>query len=707
MRHRFLRRLRYLAWGLGLLAGLGAAVPAAVAEDAASAWFTTEQGRVRLISAEPAVDAGDTVRLGLQFELASHWKIYWRSPGDAGYPPHLDWTGSQNLADATVAWPAPRRFSVLGLETVGYEGEVVLPITVHLQHAGEALHAVAALQYLTCENICIPYEATLTLDLPAGGAPINGAGFAELIGRFQDQVPADGVAAGIRLQGMTIETGGKPALTLLLTADPPLVHPDAFVEGPDGVAFGAPKVIADDVRRPALRLAIFTAGKTPPSLAGHPLTVTVVDGTRTLEASAFPAETPAPSELARLLPMLLTALIGGLILNFMPCVLPVLSLKLMGVVRDRDNAGALRRGFLATAAGILLAFLGLAGAMIGLRDAGVAVGWGVQFQEPLFLAAMAAVTALFAANLWGLLEIRLPRWIADRAAGVVGGHSLLGNVVTGVFAALLATPCSAPFLGTAVGFALAGTSLDILVIFAALGVGLALPYLLVAAVPALARLLPRPGRWMLLLRRLLGVALLGTAGWLIFVLAAEVGIASAVEVAVLLAVPVILLVALAASRLRAAGAFLSILAALGAAAAAPTPAVPESATVDALWQPFDRGSIAGLVSDGKIVFVDVTARWCLTCQVNKRLVLDQAPVSERLQAAGVVAMQADWTRPDPGIADYLRSYGRYGIPFNIVYGPGAPTGIALSELLSSADVQAALERAKGGTPTPETAGNGG
>lgn len=707
MRHKFPRHLRRLVWGLAFLAGLGAVMPAALAEEAASTWFATEQGRVRLIAAEPAVDAGDAVQLGVQFELASHWKIYWRSPGDAGYPPRVDWSGSQNLAEATVAWPAPRRFSVLGLETVGYEGEVVLPVAVRLQRAGEALHAVAALQYLTCDNICIPYEATLTLDLPAGAAPVGGTGFADLIGRFQAQVPGDGAAAGIRLQGMTVETGGKPALTLLLTADPPLAHPDAFVEGPDGVAFGPPKVTADDPKRPVLRLAVFSAGKTSPSLAGRPLTVTVVDGTRALEATAIPTETSAPSELARLLPMLLTALIGGLILNFMPCVLPVLSLKLMGVVRDRDNAGALRRGFLASAAGILLAFLGLAGAMIGLRDAGVAVGWGVQFQEPLFLAAMAAVTTLFAANLWGLLEIRLPRWIADRAGRMVGGHSLLGNVATGVLATLLATPCSAPFLGTAVGFALAGSSLDILVIFVALGTGLALPYLLVAALPGVARLLPRPGRWMLLLRRLLGLALLGTAGWLVFVLAAEVGIASAVEVAVLLAVPVILLVVLAASRLRAAGAVLSILAALGAAAAAPAPVVPASATTDAFWQPFDRGRIAGLVGDGKIVFVDVTARWCLTCQVNKRLVLDRAPISARLQAAGVVAMQADWTRPDPEIADYLRSYGRYGIPFNIVYGPGAPSGIALSELLNSTDVLAALQRAGGGAPAPETAGNGG
>ncbi|HUN49371.1 MAG TPA: protein-disulfide reductase DsbD domain-containing protein [Stellaceae bacterium] len=705
MRHRFPPRLGQLLLGLVLLAGLGGGP--AVAEEAASPWFATDQGRVRLIAAEPAVDGSDAVRLGLQFELASHWKIYWRSPGDAGYPPHVDWKGSQNLAAASLAWPAPKRFSVLGLETVGYEGEVVLPITAKLERAGEALHAVAALQYLTCENICIPYEATLTLDLPAGAAPVGGVGFADLIDRFQAQVPTDGGAGGIRLQGLRIETGSKPVLALMLSADPPLAHPDAFVEGPEGVAFGAPKVIADDPRHPVLRLAVLSVAKEPPSLVGRPLTVTVVDGARALEASAIPTETPAPSELARLLPMLVAALIGGLILNFMPCVLPVLSLKLLAVVRHRDHAAMLRGGFVASAAGILAAFLGLAGAMIALRTAGVAVGWGVQFQEPIFLAAMAAVTTLFAANLWDLVEIRLPRWIADRAGGMVGGRSLIGNFVTGIFATLLATPCSAPFLGTAVGFALAGTDLDILVIFATLGFGLALPYLLVAAVPAVARLLPRPGRWMLVLRRVLGIALLGTAGWLIFVLSAEVGIASAVEVAVLLAVPVILLVALAASRLRAAGALLAILAALGAAAAAPTPAAVESVPADAYWQPFDRGRIATLVGEGKVVFVDVTARWCLTCQVNKRLVLDQPAVSTRLARPGVVAMQADWTRPDAGIADYLRTYGRYGIPFNVVYGPGAPSGIALSELLSAGDVLTALDRAKSDQPSAQTAGNGG
>ena len=707
MRHRFPSCLRQLLCGLALLASLAAIAGPAAADEAVSPWFTTDQGRVRLIAAEPAVDGADSVRLGLQFELASHWKIYWRSPGDAGYPPHVDWKGSQNLADASLAWPAPRRFSVLGLETVGYEGEVVLPIKARLEHPGEALHAVATLQYLTCEQICVPYDTTLTLDLPAGASSANATGFADLIDRYQAKVPGDGTASDIHLQGMTIGTGSKPTLALMLAADPPLVHPDAFVEGPEGVVFGVPKVIADDPHRPIIDLAVLSASKKPPSLAGHPLTVTVVDGERSLQVTAIPSETAAPSEIARLLPMLLAALIGGLILNCMPCVLPVLSLKLMAVVRHRDHAAMLRGGFIASAAGILVAFLGLAGTMIALRGIGVAVGWGVQFQEPLFLAAMAAVTTLFAANLWDLLEIRLPYFIADRAGSMMGGRSLLGSFVTGVFATLLATPCSAPFLGTAVGFALAGSSLDILVIFAALGFGLALPYLLVAAVPGIARLLPRPGRWMLLLRRLLGLALLGTAGWLVFVLSAEVGLASAIEVAVLLVVPLILLVALAASKLRAAGVALAIVAALGAAAAAPTPTAVEHMAMDAFWQPFDRSRIAGLVGEGKIVFVDVTARWCLTCQVNKRLVLDQAPVNARLDRPSVVAMQADWTRPDPAIADYLRGYGRYGIPFNIVYGPGAPSGIALSELLSTSDVMAALDRAQGDAATAQTAGNGG
>ncbi len=509
-------------------------------------------------------------------------------------------------------------------------------------------------------------------------------------------MPGDGTAAGIHVEGASLETGPKPVLTLALSADPPLAHPDAFVEGPDGVGFGAPVMVLEDPAHPLLKLRAYGNPPDLAQLANGNLVITVVDGDRTSEASTIPVVAAPPPELAALLPMMLTALIGGLILNLMPCVLPVLSLKLLGAVGHASGGSrALRRGFLATSAGILLSFLLLAGVMIGLRAGGVSVGWGLQFQQPVFLAAMAALTTLFAANLWGWFEVPLPRFIADRGPASQSG-SLAGNIAAGAFATLLATPCSAPFLGTAIGFAFAGSSLDILVIFAMLGLGLALPYLAVALVPGVARWLPKPGRWMIVLRRILGLALLGTAAWLAYVLSAETGESVALVVAAALAAMLVSLGALEASRLRAAGASLAVVVALAAAAIGP--ALPgdsgSSATADALWQPFDRTRIDDLVAEGKVVFVDVTAQWCLTCQANKRLVLDRAAVRDGLRAPGTVAMAADWTRPDPIIAAYLKSYGRYGIPFNAVYGPSAPQGIALSEVLTPSDVLSALERAR-------------
>ena len=699
-----LRSLRLLSLAAGLLLGAGAAV----AGEPASAWFMTHQGGVRLIAAEPTVGAAERVTLGLQFELAAGWKIYWRSPGDAGFPPQLDWKGSENVADAGIAWPAPSRFSVLGLETMGYEGGVVLPISVRLAKPGAALHAVVAINYLTCEAICIPYETTLTLDLPAGAAQAEG-GFAKIIAEYQAKVPGDGKATGLRLQSAAVETGAKPMLVLRLAADPPLSHPDAFVEGPAGIGFGPPRLIAVDPAHPELRLPVYFDTREPLRLAGERLTVTVVDGVRALEATAVPSEVAPPVPLAGLIEVLLLALLGGFILNFMPCVLPVLSLKLLAAVGHGEGTAELRRGFFATASGILLSFLVLAGAMIGVRMAGVAVGWGAQFQQPVFLAGMAALTTLFAANLWGWLEIPLPRFIADRASRTTGHGSILGSFAAGAFATLLATPCSAPFLGTAVGFALAGTSLDILAVFAALGLGLALPYLMVAAVPAVARWLPRPGHWMVTLRRILGVALLGTSAWLVFILVAEVGTVAAVLVAAFLSALLIVLGVAGNARLRRAGVVAAVAGVLAAVAMLPPPQAAPGRLADALWQPFDRERIAALVGEGKTVFVDVTADWCVNCKFNKWLVLDRSPVRERLGTPGTVAMIADWTRPDPGIAAYLMSYGRYGIPFNAVYGPGAPEGIALSELLTAGDVMRAFERAQGparsaGAITPRSGG---
>ena len=682
--------------GLALAFGL---LPQAMADAGASDWFVTDQGQVRLVAGAPDAADGARLRLGLEFRLKPHWKIYWRSPGDAGYPPRLDWAGSTNLAEAEMDWPAPQRFSVLGLETIGYTDAVVFPIAATLERPGQPARLHLALSYLTCDDICIPYDAVFDMAVAATGAA-SGSNFAALIARYEARVPAKG-GADLKLAGATIAAGHHPELALRVVATPPLAAADAFIEAPAGVAFGKPLPVREEDGASVLRLPILGDGNGIARLVGEPLTVTLVDGTRALEARVAPVAAP-PSEgaLGLLLGILPLALLGGLILNLMPCVLPVLSIKLLSVIEQGGRSSrALRLGFLATALGILLSFLALAGVMAALRAAGIAVGWGVQFQEPLFLIAMVAIVTLFAANLWGFFEVRLPSWLGGLAASG-DATSFAGNVAIGAFATLLATPCSAPFLGTAVGFALAAGPVEIVAIFLALGLGLAAPYLLVAMVPGLARFLPRPGRWMLALRRVMGVALALTALWLVSVLMAEIGNVGALTVALLM-----LAMAAALQLLRAPLARRMVPAALLVGAflvpmllAAP----PGAAQPDAFWQPFDRAALERAVGEGKLVFVDVTADWCLTCKVNKELVIEKPEVRARLAAPGIIAMRADWTRPSDTIAAYLKSFGRYGIPFNAVYGPAAPRGIALSEVLTPGAVLDALAAAAG--PASKMAG---
>ena len=671
---------------LGALLALSLMASGARADEGASGWFATDQGKVRLVAA-PVAAGEATLRLGLDFRLAPHWKIYWRSPGDAGLPPELDWKGSTNLADAKLAWPAPQRFSVSGLETIGYTDAVVLPIIAR-RNPAQPVHLTLALNYLTCSEICIPYNAVLRLDLPAGAA--GNAEFAPLIQRYAARVP--GVGQGWSLAAAAVIPGSKPELELKVRSATPLVAPDAFIEGPDGIAFGAPQrgagASGDET---LLRFPIFGDAN---RVVGRKLRVTLVDGERSLAAQVTPAEAPPAAGLGLLLAILPVALLGGLILNVMPCVLPVLSIKLLGVIEQGGRSrSALRWGFLASAAGVLLSFLVLALAMVALKGAGVAVGWGVQFQQPLFLVLMIALTTLFATNLWGLFEVPLPEWLGDLAPRGERA-SLLGNVATGAFATLLATPCSAPFLGTAVGFALAAGPLEIVAIFLTLGIGLAAPYLLVALVPQLAQLLPRPGRWMLVIRRLLGVALAATAVWLVSVLVSQIGLGGALAVAALMLAAVASLAWTSVPVLRRALPLVLLLAALlvPVTLAAPPPAATGS---DGFWRPFDRAAIAGLVSQGDTVFVDVTADWCLTCKVNKELVIETPAIRARLSSPGTVAMRADWTRPSDTIAAYLRSFGRYGIPFNAVYGPALPQGRALSEILTPDQVLQALADAAG------------
>ncbi|MDY0871393.1 protein-disulfide reductase DsbD domain-containing protein [Dongia rigui] len=612
----------------------------------------TEQTDVRLMSAVTATGDLKNVPLGVSIAMKPGWKTYWRSPGDAGFAPSIDISGSTNVAALGIAYPVPHRFELFGLQTFGYGEEVVFPLTLTVANPGAPVSLHARLRYLVCEQVCIPYEHDLSLDLPAGPAQVSND--AALISRFQALVPDAGARARFALTGLTV--AGETLSVTLRSDGLPFAKPDAVVEAPSGLYFDKPKVeLLGDGHEARLSLPIQRdpGGPDPASTA---LTLTVFDGMRALEQKIVPALFAAPAggvqatqPATNLGPMLLVALLGGLILNVMPCVLPVLLLKLSHVL---ESAGAarnhLRASFVASAAGIVTAFGVLAGILIAIKAGGATIGWGIQFQQPLFLGALALLCLVLAANTWGWFQIQVPA-----IAGALGNltdraeprRPLLASFLSGVLATILATPCSAPFVGTAVGFALARGPQEIALIFIALGTGLALPYLAIAAMPGLVAWLPRPGAWMLWLKRALGLSLAATGLWLGFILAQQTGLLAATQ--------------------RADG---------------------------IAWTKFDAAAIPGLVAEGKVVFVDVTAEWCLTCKANKEFVLTKAPVAGAL--GETMPMLADWTRPNPAISAYLAEFGRFGIPMNVVYGPKAPQGILLPELLSSDDVMTALKQAK-------------
>lgn len=711
---------RFVCAGLLVLAVLGACSGPLRAQSASS-WAETDYTAVRLVSASDTVGYSKKIGLGLHFRMKDGWKVYWRSAGDAGYPPKLDWSDSDNIDGVTISWPAPERFQILGFNSLGYRDEVVLPLTASLKRKGIRTVASVGVDYLACKEICIPIQENLEITLAAG--PLSSSPEAHLISRFLAKVPGPGAGVGLSLEsarmfGPVASNPDEAVLRISITSAEPLKGPDVFVEGPEGIVFFEPTVqVEGGGRKVVLDVPVLGLRFTKRELLDSPLTLTFVAPPLTAEFRATPATNDAdiPPSITRTLegksgqisiwPVIGLALLGGLILNLMPCVLPVLSIKLLGAIgHGGRDSGPVRLSFIASAAGIQASFLLLAGVLIGAKAAGATVGWGIQFQSPWFLVAMTILVTLFACNLWGFFDARLPRWVMDTSESMSAKRGgLTGNFLTGAFATLLATPCSAPFLGTAVGFALARGPVEILVIFSALGVGLAVPYLVVAAFPRLVTKLPRPGLWMIILRRVLGFALAGTGVWLLTVLAAEIGWQTTSLVGgITTAIGVFLyLLSRGSPRPRSALVSISLLAFLALLTAQfSIRAELQSAdtgtqeTLDDLWRPFDEKTITTLVAQGKIVFVDVTAEWCITCKANKRLVLSDSSIVERLKKNNVIAMQADWTLPDDRIASYLARYERYGIPFNAVYGPGAPRGMTLPEILSKSGVLAALDNAQ-------------
>lgn len=719
-----MRRPACLAFGLlasalvlGSLADASAA--AETKPSRSSPKHVSPKVRVDLISEQSGIEPGATFWIGLRQRMAPRWHTYWSNPGDSGEPTTIDWMLPAGFTAGGIVWPHPERIPLGPAMSFGYSGETVLLTEITAPaglEPGTRVTLRGRVAWLVCEKICIPEEAEVTLTLPVvSGTPGRDARGASLIAEARRAVPATGL-----WPASFTATADTVVLTVAATGLAAGRIADAwFYPGQWGVIeLAAPQEISIGERALTVRMArgsLSAAAEAP--LDGVLVIKERLDQATVSQAIAIRATrdgasiTPTPGRAApiTLLEAVALALVGGLVLNLMPCVLPVLSIKVLSLVgHAAAPARTVRRQAYAYTAGVLASFGVVAGALLILRAAGMEIGWGFQLQSPIFVALLAYVFLTLGLSLSGVITL------GGRIVGV--GHTMAsrpgygGGFFTGALSTLAATPCTAPFMGVAVGFAVTQPAAMGLVVFESLGLGLALPYLVLALVPRWRKLLPKPGPWMERLKQLLAFPLYATVAWLVWVTSQQAGpqgVAALLAGLLLLAFGAWIyeMSRTAVRRLRRAAAAAAVLLALGSIGIAVVPdalsrqgAPAVSAAGVVAWEPFSLRRLAELQSQGKAVFVNFTAAWCITCLVNERVALRSPAVTEVFARKGVVYLRADWTKRDPEIARVLDSFGRAGVPLYLVYPPGLAGQRARSEphvlpqILSEGMIIEALDR---------------
>ncbi|MBK5204800.1 MAG: thioredoxin family protein [Polaromonas sp.] len=682
--------------------------------------FSTEQVRAELLAWAPeGIEAGKPVWLGVQLTQQPEWHTYWKNPGDSGLPTRLEWTLPTGVTAGDIAWPTPKKIRIGTLANYGYEGTVLLPVPLTVAPGFNAAQLDIQLKatWLVCKEVCIPQDGEFALQLPVkGSTALNGSTFAAAfaaspkpLGGEGSQIEVDATAVKVSLTGLPAALQGKTLDFFPETGS--LIEPAApWQQAWQGAVWTAqlplsgqrsesprvlPLVVA--LGQAAYRIEAPVKGEWP-AVADQ---ATLQPAQVAALGAAPPSRSTAP---LTLIAALLGALLGGLILNLMPCVFPVLALKVVGFVHVKDQATRLTNG-LAYSAGVVLSFLALGALLLGLRAAGEQLGWGFQLQSPAVVAALAALFTLIGLNLAGLFEFG--NFLPSRLATLHTANPTTNAFLSGVLATAIASPCTAPFMGAALGYAVGLPAEQALAIFATIGVGMALPYLAASAVPAVARALPRPGAWMVTFKQLMAFPMFATVVWLVWVLGQQSGIDGA---GALLALLVLMALAIWAFGLRSAvrktqtvhtviATFSIALFALALWAIGPNitkettnpVSASSAAAASGKWQAWAPGRVEQLTAQGQSVFVDFTAAWCVTCQYNKKTTLSDASVLADLAAKNVALLRADWTRRDPAVTAALTQLGRSGVPVYVIYKPGrAP--VLLSEILTVDDVRAELAK---------------
>jgi thiol:disulfide interchange protein/DsbC/DsbD-like thiol-disulfide interchange protein len=725
----------WITRGLPLLAGVllaGASLAQSV--------VITPQVRAELrVHAPQGLAAGQSVWLGLSLQHQPGWHTYWKNAGDSGLPTQLDWELPTGVTSGPVAWPLPTKLSVADLTNYGFEGKTLLgtPLTISptFNPPAGTLDIKLKASWLVCRQECIPQEGQFRLSVPVRSS--QGAHAAEFDALIQSQ------PARLGSQGMQAEVGTH-ALRLRISGWPEVWQGKAIELFPELNEVVESAAERHRQSRQSWQGGVWTAEWPLSALRSTEprkfplLMVANVGGTRQGLLAELPVRgqwpplapltTPVPGPLSGALPStapqadaaslstaptatplrqplddrgtdltwwgaLLGAFLGGLILNLMPCVLPVLAIKALHLARPDTPATARRQEGWGYAAGVMLSMLALGGTVMAIKAGGQQLGWGFQLQSPLVVSGLALLFTLIALNLWGWIS--LDRLMPASLGGLSSRHRGWDAFLAGVLAVAVATPCTAPFMGASIGLALGLPGWQGLSIFAALGAGLALPLLMIIHLPGLSHWLPRPGPWMITLRQGLGFPMLGTVVWLLWVLGLQVGVeGSSALLGLLLLLAAVLWAFQRPSRIAQSGALglLLVWAALTGWTTSrlldPTPAAVSS-TPAAGWQAWSDARVREALQVGQPVFVDYTAAWCITCQVNKRTTLQQASVQDAFARQRVLLLQADWTRQDPAISASLAELGRSGVPVYVLHRPGQPP-LVLPELLSPGTVLEAL-----------------
>ena len=695
---------------LGLVSALliGAAAVRAEVPAGALAEGALDDGEPRVavrLLIHPDDVGSRQLRMGVLFEMDPGWHIYWRNPGDSGLATEISWS-SPGATFSELSWPSPQLFEEAdGLfTTYGYKDRVLLATTARYTDAvGESQVVTAVADVLACKDECIPASLSLSRTIASARSVPASNDAVSAFTRHEQMLPSTPEAAGfvLEVQHQNPEAGAFES-RLELACQPGATHcrtPERvqFIPGPGiGRAFEPSEWRAAATRSDALgeiSLRGTAEAESPDEISGVLLLASAAGESQGLRLSwNASAAAAASADFGALswLRALLFALVGGLILNLMPCVLPVLAIKVVAVAElaEKSRRQVVMIG-LAYTSGILLTMLGFAAVVLALRSAGHAVGWGFQFQEPLFVAGVSTVLIAFSLNLFGVFEINFH---GGRLAGLgQDSGAIQRSFFEGLLAVVLATPCTAPFLGTAVGFAFASGSVVIVTIFSAIGLGLALPFLAVSLVPCWARFMPRAGGWVLQLRSGLGFALLATCVWLLWILGRSVGV-DGLSVVMAWLVTVAFAIWLHSvvqkdghARITAAmGTGLILLALIGINAVGVTQSEASGKRGAGAWQVWSPEAVRKAVEDeGRVAFVDFTADWCLTCAANKRLVLSRERIQQALKASNVALFKADWTRRDETIRRELARHGKSGVPLNLVFSPGqADQPLVLPEVLT-------------------------